>query len=531
LYRILIADDEKGICEGIVKKIDWNAIGYTVAGFAYNGVDALEKAEKLHPDVIMTDIKMPFLSGLELCRKLHAVMPAIKFIIFSGFDDFRFAQEAIKLNVAEYILKPVNAQELTATLKKLKEQLDTETSQKCNIELLRKTYEQSFPIMRQQFFVGLIEGHIPKEQLYAQAQAFHLDTGAGGWAVALVRADSIVSEGSSFKGKEELIPISVKEIADGIFQSIPGESYVNFVYFDCVIIIVSFSDGMKIMHLCNGVNETCKEVNRVLGLKAMAGISTVKTDLYQLRDSYQEAVSALEYSGIMGGSKAIYIQDVEPRTPAKSELESEDEKSIVNLIKMGNEEKLKEEINRVFSHQKESLPTINQYKVFLMKIVTSVIKVLGTYDIDDDEIFSDNFPATMSKFHTPDEMKNWCMKVCLKINSEIKSKRVSNTKQLAQNAKVYIEQNYGNPKLSVDDLCMYLHVSPTYFSTVFKRETGKNFVSYLTDVRLQHAVDLLNTTEDKTYIIAQKVGYFEPNYFSYVFKKKYGISPSKYRNA
>ena len=530
MYRILIADDEKEICEGIIRKINWNEIGYTVVGSADNGIDALEKAEKLHPDVIMTDIKMPFLSGLELCKKLHTMMPSIKFIIFSGFDDFKFAQEAIKLNVAEYILKPVNAEELTETLKKIKDQLDREISEKCNIELLRETYQQSFPIMRQQFFVGLIEGHIPKRQLTAQAQAFHLNMNVSGWAVALMRADSVVDEQSSFKGREELIPISVKEIIDGIFKNGSGSDYIDFVYFDCVILIVSFHQDKNIMPLCNGVNEACKTVNRLLNLKVMAGVSTIKMDLYQLRDSYQEAVSALEYSGIMGGNKAIYIQDVEPRTPTKITFGNEDEKSIVNVIKMGNEEKLKEEINKVFSRGKGSFPSIGQYKIFFMEIVTSVLKVLSTYGIDDNEIFSDNFTETAAKFHTPDEMKQWCMKVCLKINSKIKSKRVNNTKQLAQNAKMYIEQNYKNPKLSVDDLCLFLHVSPTYFSTVFKRETGKNFVSYLTDVRLQHAVDLLNTTEDKTYIIARNVGYFEPNYFSYVFKKKYGISPSKYRN-
>jgi two-component system response regulator YesN len=101
---------------------------------------------------------------------------------------------------------------------------------------------------------------------------------------------------------------------------------------------------------------------------------------------------------------------------------------------------------------------------------------------------------------------------------------------LAQNAQQFIQEHYSNPSISVETLCSFLHVSPAYFSTVFKRETEQSFVSYLTDVRLQNALNLLDTTNDKTYMIAEKVGYTESNYFSYVFKKRFGVSPSKYRS-
>jgi two-component system response regulator YesN len=127
-------------------------------------------------------------------------------------------------------------------------------------------------------------------------------------------------------------------------------------------------------------------------------------------------------------------------------------------------------------------------------------------------------------------MQHWCTEICMKISSNIERERVNSTRILAQNAEQYIHEHYTNPNLSVEELCDHLHVSPAYFSTVFKRESGRSFVSYLTDVRMQKAEELLNVTNDKTYLIAQKVGYTEPNYFSYVFKKKFGISPSKYRN-
>ena len=118
-YRVIVVDDEEEIREGIIRKIDWNALGYEVVGSAENGVEALELAEHLHPDVIMTDIKMSFMDGLQLCQHIAEKMPSVKMIIFSGFDDFEYAQRAIKLNVTEYLLKPGNAQELTQTLQKV----------------------------------------------------------------------------------------------------------------------------------------------------------------------------------------------------------------------------------------------------------------------------------------------------------------------------------------------------------------------------------------------------------------------------
>lgn len=530
LYRILLADDEKEICEGIARKINWPQLGYTFVGSAENGIDALEKAERLHPDVLMTDIKMPFLSGLELCEKLRATMPSIKLIVFSGFDDFRFAQQAIQLHVAEYILKPVDSVELTRALKRIKDQLDREFDEKSNVEMLRKAYEDSLPIMRQQFFAGLIEGHITQEQLEAQAETFHLDLNGNGWAVALLRANPMIDDKCSLKGKEELIPISVK----GILEDILGNfcNFIDFLYYDCVIVIASFH-GSHMIQMINGITEVCKSIQRVLNLKVMAGIGTMKSGLYQLRDSYREAFSALEYCAGMGGDKAVYITDVEPDETAKVELLHENEDAVANVIKLGDEEKIRQKIEQFFSHPKSAVLPFDQYRIYLLEIIASLLKLLHTYGLDGSDIFSEEFSYTdaLTKLQAPDEIKQWCTEVCIRISQKIKCQRVNNTKLLAQNAIRYLEENYTKPSLSVEDLCSVLHVSPTYFSTVFKRETGKSFVSYLTDLRLKQAIDLLNTTENKTYIIAQKVGYTEPNYFSYVFKKKYGVSPSKYRDA
>ena len=157
---------------------------------------------------------------------------------------------------------------------------------------------------------------------------------------------------------------------------------------------------------------------------------------------------------------------------------------------------------------------------------------MQAYELNIEEVFEAGFNcySHIDKFNSMDKAKEWFIEKGVKISSLIKRERLDSSKLLVEKAKEYINENYNDSEISVEKLCKHLHVSPTYFSTIFKRETGENFVNYLTTVRLDEAVNLLNTTDFKTYVIAQNVGYPEANYFSYVFKRRFGVSPSKYRN-
>ncbi|MCI7607936.1 MAG: response regulator, partial [Enterocloster clostridioformis] len=161
LYRIILVDDEEEVRQSIIRKIDWRGAGFCVVGDAENGEEALEKVEALEPDLILTDIRMPFMDGLSLAERVRQKYPSVKIVIFSGYDDFEYAKQAIKLNVTEYILKPVNVEELTAILKRIKSNLDDEIEQKRNVSLLRENYIRSLPILRDQFLNELVGSTVP----------------------------------------------------------------------------------------------------------------------------------------------------------------------------------------------------------------------------------------------------------------------------------------------------------------------------------------------------------------------------------
>ena len=188
-YKVLLADDEKEIRQGIIQKIDWEANGFILAGDASNGREALELAEKIHPDVVMTDIKMPFMSGLELGEILAVEMPLTKLVLFSGFDDFEYAKQAIKINASEYILKPVDSKEVTILLQKLKKQLDHEMKERRDVEILRQNYIQSLPLLRQQFFSSLMEGNFSEKRIQTLMKQYQINLKANCWTVTVIRGD------------------------------------------------------------------------------------------------------------------------------------------------------------------------------------------------------------------------------------------------------------------------------------------------------------------------------------------------------
>ena len=176
IYKVLIADDEAEIRDGMIQRLDWGSLGFTVAASAENGVEALELLEQTKPDVIMTDIKMPFMDGLEFIEKAVEMLPTVKIIVFSGFDDFEYAQKAIRLNVEEYLLKPISSVQMSQSLIKLKKKMDKELEERRDIDLLRKNYTESYPIMREQFLSGILERVIPQPQIFQKAEQYQIDS-------------------------------------------------------------------------------------------------------------------------------------------------------------------------------------------------------------------------------------------------------------------------------------------------------------------------------------------------------------------
>ena len=505
--------------------------GFRIIGSAGNGVDALEIAENLQPDVVMTDVRMPFMDGLELGGRILRMNPAVKLLVFSGADEFEYAQKALRIQAVEYILKPIDAEELGATLMKIKDTLDKEYEAKRNLETLREHYIDSIPVIREQTMVALVEGRIPKEQLEKKSGIAQIDLEAWGYTVGLLELEPNQKAAAKkmFPNHDELlIPVTLKQIADEILPSFVKAT--TFYYGDMVGAVVSLYGEEDIFKVIEGMDHICKTMQKIYSVAVTGGIGTACKDALQLRYVRKEAQTALSYRVTFGGGQAIYLGDVEPQKTSVLQFQGNDETELMDAIKLGSEDEICAKVKGIFEKIRCQMLSNSQLEVYFIEVKIAFMRLLQYYEIEAGDMFDEMESLHVAdEIHSLKEAERWLKEKGLEISRVIRETRNNSRSIITMRAKEYMLENYSDEELSVEKMSGILHVSPNYFSTLFKKEMQVSFIAYLTELRMKKAVEFLDMTDDKSYIIAGKVGYSDPNYFSHVFKKRFGVSPQKYR--
>ena len=526
-YKVMLVDDEEEVRQAIAKRVDWEAIGFQVVASAENGEDALEKAEQYLPDVVLSDIHMPFMDGLTFCKQLKEQMPGTRIVIFSGYDEFEYAKEAIKLEAEEYILKPIDADELKEVFIRIKSRLDEELDKRRNIERLEKYYEESLPVLQEQFLIGILEGRIPEEEIVRYQQDYKFSIDAAFYAVGVIRPDYTETAPGSLNSR--LLSVSLKQLADETLEKMIEYKSIN--YLGTIVVIALLKNTAVHKRFITVMDQICKMSQKMFGINTTAGIGKTYGALKDISYSFTEAKNAASYRIMFEMNQAIYIQDVEPESDDNYFMDEKQIQQIIREIKVGSRENLESAVAILIKRMKNSTITLAQLQLFFAEILVEIMRLARGYQLSAGQmnLFDIDIYNEIKKFGSLDALGSWLLEICMQLRNSIRRERTDTAKLLTEKAKQYIADNYRDSTLSVDRVCGYLNVSATYFSAIFKKETGISFVVYLTQVRMEQALNLLNTTEEKSYIIAGMVGYEEPNYFSYVFKKQYGVSPSKYR--
>ena len=527
LYKVILVDDEEEVREAIRKRINWEEIGFTVAGTAENGEDALELAETCEPDVVMTDIQMPFMDGLTLLRKLKERFPDLRSVIFSGYDDFEYAKEAIRLESEEYILKPVDAEELRKVFIRIKERLDEQIRQRRNVEQLSKYYEDSRPMMKDQLIIGLLEGRELQFDLERYQRDFDLQIESAFYCAGAFRITPIKDETENLD--KNLMAVSLKQMVTERFKDVlPIEA---LVYLDTVSVLARLKSTKQYSDFVAEMDRICRIAHRSLGANVCAGIGRVYGNAESIHTSFLEAKDAFHHRIFVGENQAICINDVDPTSHIEDYISEKQIRHIIRQVKIGTDESLEREIRDFIEKLKKSDFGPGQLQIFYAEFVVELLRLMRGHNINiaETELGTINTNKEMEGFASLDEFADRLIGLANSIREKISSTRLDTTKRLAEDAKQYIADHYNESGLSVDDICSHLGVGTSYFSSIFKKETGMSFITYLTNYRMNEAQRLLDSTDEKSYIIAGLVGYEEPNYFSYVFKKHFGISPSKYR--
>jgi len=520
-YKVFFVEDEIITREGIRDNVDWRASGFEFCGEATDGEMALPLLRTTQPDVLITDIKMPFMDGLQLSKIVRERMPWIKIIILSGHDEFEYAQKAIGLGIADYLLKPVTVQKLQTVLQKLTIQLDQERKEKDNLKKLQEQMEDNRALLRERLLLQLVVGAVSPVDAVEKGQMLGLDLLARHYLVVILKLQ---------------LGDRTEQYDHDEYQRVQQE-LIELAEKDPDVLVLRRDWGDLILLMKGGTQEYLEEA-RDLVLAQMRqkasgtryhltmGVGASKERIADICQSFVDALMHIQNPGDMAGIRL---------NPAveRAELLKLDKAAVENYLRCGAKDDFESFFNAYLRQLGESAlrSTLIKNYVFV-DIVLATAKLITELGGDMDTVLPElsSIETILTNVTSIDQLREQAHKI-ISIGLAFRDRQPnSQYANLIRQAKDYIQQHFANPELSLNDVATHANLSASHFSAVFSQETHQTFKEYLTQVRIHKAKELLRMTRLRSTDIAYQVGYNDPHYFSSVFKKHTGLSPIEFRS-
>ena len=518
MIKVMIVDDMPVDREYLRNFIDWAAYGFEACCEARDGKEALELFEQYQPDIVLTDIMMPYMDGIELSEHLLKENPEVSIILITGNSEFNYARRALKLGVCDYIVKPFEKEELIVALLKLQDNINRVLELKNEKdELLAERREQQlrhFIYMKNDTDIGLS----------TSTEVFQFQN----FLVVTVRIDIYENKFSP----EEIL--NWKQILSGMLKNmihIQGKHEVFHDFEGNIICILCFEDHES-METYGGYEfeDICNLAKDHIGITISVGISDYCRSPYKLREAYYQTLQALSGSYSNRSAKVFDYKKMLLETMKEFysfDLIEEINKSLDSQNYLRIEQLIQEELERIKEY--ENIEFSSMIYMSLLSILFSYIAKLGR---NMDDIFGKGFhPYSMINNENSYEKKRQFICGCYEkaIQYQLEHQD-SKSHQIAKQARVYIETYYENPDLSIMDISRELYVNQTYLRRMFKEEYQMTISDYMTKYRMEMAKDMILKENSKLSYISTKVGYNDPSYFSKCFKKYFGHLPSNIIN-
>lgn len=532
MKTIMLVDDDPHIVKALTDHIDWPSIGLRIAGTASNGMDALELFQQLRPDLVMTDVYLPGMTGLEVTQALRRDHPHLPIIILSGYDEFENAQAAMRWGVNHFLLKPAEVEEIESVLREVLLEQDVRERH----EQLERTYKQEIgrvvPYLRKLFLHELLTTRYREEELPAERMDY-----VGIRIPSQVRAISLQLYRPAFLtkmkerdwqllryGAADIIQETVKEQTTQI-----NDCHVEIVdYSDQVFVLLLFDEKNPLEQFESIVERMIDQIFTYLKIEMSAGIGTSKGHLCEVMDSYLESREALEKAEFQGGSRVYRYDSSDALTPSATDYSL--------LLRQWSEswaDMRTDLAEEVWVHLRNLLDegggtSIQDVQVVAVSLFDTLIHSWNRhYPMLAPPLAMSHFLREIqSKYGLQDLIcwmdgiiRNWMEH----IRKEMGEKK---TNKLVEQVKQYVEMHYAE-EISFEAIARGLFVHPKYLSQLFKRVTGENFVSYVNGYRIQRALELLQSGHYMVYEVSEMTGFRNATYFSQVFKMLTGKSPSE----
>lgn len=533
MYKILLVDDEILVRDAIRENIDWGKLDCELIGDCENGKQAVEFVKTHEVDIVLTDILMPYMDGMELSHFLHDNYPDILIVIFSGFGEFEYAKKAIQYNVSEYMLKPVTAMELTKVIENMKEKLDSRKKEQRKMESLTQVsqdYHKNANVIRSKALDCLVKCTREVQVSLDELERMGITFQAASYRVAVFDIDtySEMYQMDMDKQQESALmafvlfnvgdEIVVREKAGVVYQE--GNNRV------CIIFA-----GNRTKEFSESIHRICheiqKKVKEVIGLETSIGIGSWVRSPYELIYSYRLAAKAIDYRYLLGGN---LLFDMEEKKTDNSIFLINDLETLTEAIKSGDRRLMEETLGQIETEIKSALVEKSYACIYLQQVIRAIGNTCQSLSEEPEKIIAqrETLLKAVTEQRTFSQAAALVEKYAQEVFDELQELNSSSGQRQGMLAMDYIQKNYMDPCLSLNSICSYLNISTSYFSTIFKEMTGETFIEVLTRVRMEKAKELLENTTMKNYEIAEKVGFSDPHYFGISFKKITGKTPTEY---
>ena len=541
MVKTLIVDDESLICEFIQDMIDWEKKDMQCLGFATDGLSALEKAKISLPDLMITDIRMPGLSGIELIRKMKEVVPGCQFIVISGYQDFDYIKQAVDLGAVSYILKPIDQNELEITLDRVRRTIN---SQKIQEDYGKKSEEnvrlqQQLNLQKMQLGIQTLERVLRGEEVFVARpdqlnEEFAWNLRAGMFNVLVAVADRVEDEAADAECRQKALNAVFKKLKTTLkslcFFTEECEAMGNRA------LLLNF-DPSSFKQVLAGIREAAEQQHVDLyKMRVTFGMSAEGTcDLSLLAELYAKGKDACMRRIIKKPGGLILSHDDETQKYCDynvHRLFGEKWKALFkNSLELKDKDKCAEQIAQLFDKLAEvKNMDPKAYYDFFRTLMQHISHELS-HDYADELREVGYVELVEQAMQTEGSIKGLLQRADSILNvvfAACKNKKSVSENKFVSIAKAFVAENY-KKKISVGDVAAFLYMNPDYFSSLFKKNQGIGFIEYLTEYRITIARKLLKQKDASISEIAASVGYDDAKYFSKTFKKVVGASPAEYK--
>lgn len=534
--KVFLVEDEMVIRRGIKNSIDWEKEGYIFCGEASDGELAYPMIIKEKPDILITDIRMPFMDGLELCKLVKKELPNIKILILSGYDEFDYAKEAIRLGVTEYLLKPISSGKLLEALNGVSESIRREKEDKDLVRKYMEEMRENTEHEKQKFFEQMIAGNLSMADALETGKKYEMNLSAGMYNLLLFRftLGEENRKSGELLGEAEYAIEKLTERLEYVFEFQRGVEDWAF------LLMADNEEQMseRVKELSKDLEEIMKNYSTIA---YFGGIGQPVARLRELEESFREAERALAARFTMELNRIISVEDIRmaQNVDTLDDIEitsfGEIEKTRTMLEKFlnnGTEDEIDEFVDVYINElPEENLKSVLMRQYIIMDAYIVMMSFCEKIEGIEGEMQaqSEELKNSMKTIQTLEEIKNYIrmlLKKIIGVRDTISGRRYSDIIEIAKDQ---IRKTYMSDEISLNTIAAEVGMSPSYFSSIFSKEMGKTFVEYLTEIRMDRAKELLMCSSMKTSEIGYEVGYKDPHYFSYIFKKTQNCTPKEFR--